>query len=348
MTLTELKLYIRKLTPVTIAVGILLIGFYFVIRNYLIYLDSKKPKTLAIEPIFGKINKINLKQTFAYPSNPKFILDTIEGQPQTATQTAKVFFLPPKTARFGYLAKIYLMAKKFGFDTETVRHKIQNKEAVFENGEKKLTVDVANFNFNYQYRYQENETVFENAQLPDETQIKQKIKEFLAEAGRYPEELAQGRENLLFLRYDPQTNEFATVARRNEANAVELDLFRPDIDNFSVLSPNYFTSQNFVVAVFKNDDYTIIKSQINFFEKENERFGVYPLKSGDEAWLELQNKQGLIISSGINKSEITIKKMMLGYLDPDTYQSYLQPVYYFLSGDGFVGYVPAVKKDYVE
>lgn len=348
MTLTELKLYVRKLAPFVLGIGIFLIILYFAVTGYLNYLEARRPKTLTIEPIFGKINKIALKKTFGYPANPKFILDTIEGRPETATRTAKVFFLPPATARFGYLGKIYLMAKKFGFDTETTRHKIQNSQAVFEDAEKKLTVDVATFNFTYQYRYQNNESVFETAALPEAGRIKETLKSFLAEAGRYPEELTQGRENLLFLKYDAQTKDFATVARAAEANAVELDFFRPDIDGAATLSPTYFTAPNFIVASFSQDAYTILKAQIHFFEKENERFGVYPLKSGEEAWGELQNQQGLIVSTGRNLRQITIKKMMLGYLDPEVYQLYLQPVYYFLSSDGFVGYVPAVRDDYTE
>ncbi len=39
--------------------------------------------------------------------------------------------------------------------------------------------------------------------------------------------------------------------------------------------------------------------------------------------------------------------MFLGYYDADLYQEYLQPVYVFLGSDNYVGYIPAVRSDYV-
>ena len=46
-------------------------------------------------------------------------------------------------------------------------------------------------------------------------------------------------------------------------------------------------------------------------------------------------------------TNITIRKMFLGYFDPDVYQEYLQPVYVFVGDGDFVGYVPAVSGEYL-
>ena len=82
---------------------------------------------------------------------------------------------------------------------------------------------------------------------------------------------------------------------------------------------------------------------MNFFEKSEEQFGVYPLKSGQEAWQELTDDKGLIVAGTRGQKNITIKKMFIAYLDPSIYQPYLQPVYVFLGESDFVAYVPAVK-----
>lgn len=347
MTLTELSYYVRRSIVPTIIGGILLIILYFVITGYLNYLKSQQPKVVAIEPIFGKINKLVIKNTYPYPREPRFTLDTIEGQPKTATASAKVYFLPPKTTRFGYIQKIFLMAKKLGFNVDEVKHKINDTKAVFEDNEKTAAIDITNYNFTYAYKYDDNQQVFDGASQPEDTVIKEKIKAFLSELGRYPEELTQGKENIIFLQYSSETKEFIPVVRRNQANAIEFDLYRPDIDIYPAVSPTYFGSPNYVTATFHNDEMTILKAQMSFFEKENEKVGVYPLKTGQEAWEELKNKQGFILSEG-NNTAIVIKKMFLGYLDPDIYQSYLQPVYVFLSSDGFAAYVPAVEAEYSE
>lgn len=348
MTLTELSHSVRRATiPIVIGI-ILLTALYFGINSYLKDLASKRPKVIAIEPIFGKINKLKLQNTFQYPATPRFILDTIEGQPKTATETARVYFLPPKITRFGYLQTIFLMAKKLGFHVDEIKHTIKNNTAIFEDEEKNAQIDITNYNFTYTYKYDENPHLFDDINIPEDEVMKQKIKEFLNELGRYPEELAQGKEHISFLHYDKETKQFTPLTRKNEANAIEFDFYRPDIDTFPAVSPPYFGSQNFVVATFRNEEYTVLKAQINFFEKEDEKIGIYPLKTGDEAWDELKNKQGLIISEGNNNNQTIIKKMFLAYVDPDLYQSYLQPVYVFLSSDGFAAYVPAVKSEYVD
>ncbi len=348
MTLTELSHAVRRAIIPSIIGLILLIVLYLGITRYLNYLASQRPKTIVIEPIFGKINKLTLKKTFEYPEKPHFVLDTIEGQPKTATDTAHVYFLPPKITKFGYLQTLFLMAKKLGFHVDEIKHTIKNNTAMFEDEEKTLQIDITNYNFTYTYKYDNNPQIFDDVIFPEDTTIKEKIKEFLSDIGRYPEELAQGKEHISFLRYDTDTKQFAPTTRQNQADALEFDLYRPDIDEFPSVSPSYFGSQNYVLAVFKNDTYTVLKAQISFFEKEDEKVGIYPLKTGSEAWDEIKNKQGFIVAEGKNTDTITIKKMFLAYADPDIYQSYLQPVYVFLSADGFAGYVPALKTEYIE
>lgn len=305
-------------------------------------------RPLTTDPIFGKITRIKFSHPIDYPPNPDFVLDTIEGEPMTATQTAKVYYLPQTPPRFGYLQTIYLMAQNLGFNMDLTKHKIEGENAIFQDEEKKLIIDIAKFNFEYQYDYTENEGIFENAVLASDDIIREKVKEFLRLLGRSPEELAQGKDNLIFLHYNSQTKEFDVVNNRNDANAVEIDFYRSDIDSFPIVAPKYFNSQNYVVVLFENEQYKILKAQVKFFEKEEQKVGIYPLKTGEQAWQELKEKKGVIVSAGRNNNQITIKKMFLGYYDPDVYQEYLQPVYVFLGENGFAAYVPAIKEEYME
>jgi len=305
-------------------------------------------RPLAIDPIFGKIAKIKFSHSIDYPSGPEFIFDTIEGEPTTATQTAKIYYLSQTSPRFGYLQTAYLMADNLGVDTELTKHIIDGENVIFQDEEKKLVVNITKFNFEYEYNYADNESIFQNAVFASDDLIREKVKESLRVLGRYPEELAQGKDNLIFLYYNSQTKEFDVVDNRNNANAVEIDFYRPDIDSFPIVAPKYFNSQNYVVVLSQGEQYKTLKAQINFFEKEEQKVGIYPLKTGEQAWQELKEKRGAIISAGRNNNQITIKKMFLAYYDPDVYQEYLQPVYVFLGENGFVAYVPAIKEEYME
>ena len=308
----------------------------------MVYLDSNKTPTIYFNKSLGNISPPEIPQSTT-SAGLKFTLDTIEGSPVTATETARVFFLPQFNPRFGYREKIYLIARSFGFDTEVIKHKLVDKLATFSDEEKTLSIDISNFNFKFD-RKVDNE-LFSSSQLtiPSKTEIENKAIDFLKKIGRYPDELGKGTTKIIYLKYNPGNQNFINVDLRNQAQLVEIDFYRPNVDDFSIVTPKFFTSQNYVVMLFQGADYQIIKSQIAFFEKSEEQVGTYLLKTGEEAWSELNNGLGFVVSGTSGQKNILIKDMKLRYLDPDIYQNYLQPVHVFLGEGNFVGYVPAVK-----
>lgn len=348
MTLSEASYYFQKTLPIVIISFLLLVIFYLSFKIFSPQIFSPPKKQLVINPVFKKLPPINFSHKIDYPSNLNFVLDTIEGEPITATESAKIFSLKEGTTRFGYLEKIYLIAKTLGFDVEKNKHSLIEKNAIFEDEKRKLSIDISNFNFEYQYQYEQDEDLFKDSYLPEDDYIKEKAKELLRLIGRYPEDLAQGKENIIYLNYDLPTKEFIPVENKEEANAVEIDYYRKEIDNFPILTPKYFNSQNFIVLVFKQDEHQFIKAQVKYFEGDYINYGIYPVKTGEKAWQELIDKKANIVSLGKETQEILIKKMFFGYYDPDSYQKHLQPVYVFLGDNGFVAYVSAITEEYVE
>ena len=304
------------------------------------------PPTVYLNPVFGKIKKPVINEIES-SSNLNFTIDTIEGRPVTASESAKVFFLPQAPTRFGYREKIYLIAKTFGFDTETIKHRLEGKEAVFLDNNQSLKIDITNFNFTYEFSFENDPRIFQNTTSPLKKESEDKAIEFLREIGRYPEELAQGKTNTIFISYDPQAKQMRILDSNEEANMVEVDFYRPDQEQYPIVSPNYFNSQNYVMIVFYQNDFKIIKAQIKFYEKSTAQIGTYSIKTGDLAWDRLKTGKGWVIQKQPDSKDIVIKKMFLGYLDPDVYQEYLQPVYVFLGDMDFVAYVPAIIDDYL-
>ncbi len=345
MTLTELSYYSRKFAPFGLLFILILLIFYYLVKVLVLTLNPPKPRSIYTNPIFGKIKKPLIKDA-ALSSDLKFSIDTIEGKPVTATESAKVYFLPSATTRFGYREKIYLTAKTLGFDTELVKHKLEGKEATFNDGSQSLRIDITNFNFTYEYSFEDDPQIFENTVIPQKKESEDKAVNFLKAIGRYPEELAQGKTNTLFISYNPGAKQMRLLETNAEANMVEVDFYRPDLDNYPIVSTKYFNSQNYVMMVFYQSDFKIIKAQIKFYEKSDAQIGIYPIKTGDSAWEALNSGRGLVIQNQVESKDIIIKKMFLGYLDPDVYQEYLQPVYVFLGENNFVGYVPAINNEY--
>lgn len=345
MTLTELSYYSRRFAPFAVLFFLILLIFYYLLKLLFLSLQPLRTSSLYINPIFGKIKKPFIKNATA-SSSLAFTLDTIEGRPVSATESAKVYFLPSASARFGYREKIYLMAKNLGFDTEVVKHKLDGKDATFKDSKQTLSIDIINFNFTYEYHFEDDPQIFQNTTQPKKKESEDRAINFLKALGRYPEELAQGKTNTIFISYNPEAKKMRLLDTSEGANMVEVDFYRRDLEQYPIVSPSYFNSQNYVMAIFYESDFKIIKAQIKFYERSQAQVGTYPIKIGDAAWEALKNGGGWVIQNQQNLENIVIKKMFLGYLDPDVYQEYLQPVYVFLGENNFVAYVPAITNDY--
>lgn len=347
MTLTELSYYSRRFLPFGIICFIVLLIFYYAITLFFVFLDSSKPHTVFIDPVFGKIKQPTIQNVIsAKPSG--YILDTIEGQPVTATESAKVFFIPDAKARINFRQKINAMATTLGIDVTSADYILEGeKDAHFRQASQEAIIDITNFNFSYQYSIRDDVELFLNTSMPERTQVEERAKEFLRSLDQYPEDLAKGKTNFIYSHYDPLTGSLAVVESPNDANMVEVDFYRPDVEIFPIVSPKYFNSQNYVVMVFHNDEPKVVKAQVKFYKKSEEQVGIYPVKTGDIAWEQLKTGKAIYASwDGNMGDKARISKMFLGYLDPDIYQEYLQPVYVFLGKDNFVAYVPAIDDNY--
>ncbi|KKQ24639.1 MAG: hypothetical protein US40_C0008G0045 [Candidatus Roizmanbacteria bacterium GW2011_GWC2_37_13] len=346
MTLTEFSYYFRRALPFIFLFGLIFLIIFYSFKLFFIYLESTKPKTTFTNIIFGKIDRPAINEA-TRSAGFKFTLDTVEGVPVTSTDTAKIYFLPRPVTRFGYREKIYLMARTFGIDTELVKHKLADNLATFDDDRQKLTVNLGNFNFKYENQPDSNSLAESALYIPSKKEIENKATDFLKSIGRYPDELAKGTMRIIYLKYNPNFDNYINVENRKDANLVEVDFYRSDVDGVAVTTPRFFNSQNYVIMLFTKDGYKVIKSQIAFFEKSEVQTGIYPVKSGEAAWQELLAGSGIVVSARMGIKNITIKNMKLYYLDPDIYQTYLQPVYVFYDDKDFVAYVPAITNEYV-
>ena len=349
MTLTEVSFYSRKYMPVVILVGLLFLIFFYLIK-LMIMLNPPAPQSarIMINPIFDKISVPIINDLASPSAQINYVFDTIEGTPITATDTAKIFQFQTGQVSFGYLNKIYLTAKSLGFDTEIVKHTKTDNMAEFDSGKQRLSIDIQNYNFTYEYRFTDEPDLFNNVRPPEKEESEQKAKDFLILVDRYPQELTQGKTNTVFFSYSPQDQTMTRIDDSSQANMVEVDFFRPDIDNFPTVSPLNLNSQNYVIMMFTNDGFKILRAQVKFYETDQNKIGIYPLITGEEAFAKLQAGGAYFMKFQESQTDVTIKKMFLAYLDPDVYQPYLQPVYVFWGDNDFSAYVPAVHPDYLQ
>ncbi|MEN9327264.1 MAG: hypothetical protein RI947_72 [Candidatus Parcubacteria bacterium] len=343
MTLTELSFYSRRLMPAGIISVLMLMIFFYIFQILLLVTPDVAPGKPTLNTVFEKIKIPDIPEA-SRSAKYKFTLDTIEGQPVTATSAGYVYFLPPSTTKLQFKDKTYRMAQTIGIDTDVVKHQLINQiQYLFQDGTQKLTVDITNFNFSYDYKLELDQDILPDIKPPpSQPEIKNTAIDFLKSIGRYPDELSQGKLNIIYMNFNPATKTIDVVQDPKEANMVEVDFYRPDVQAYPIVSRKYFNSQNYVVLVYYRSLFKIVKAQVQFFEKSSEQVGMYPLKTGDKAWQDFVDGKGYVTVAPGGQKDIKIKQMFLGYYDPDIYQQYLQPIYVFLGENNFVGYVPAV------
>ncbi len=355
MTLTELSFYIRKyFFHVVLFLLVVLITAYS-IRLFSILQSRRTQATGSLNPIFQALPNplANITDTSA---NMQFTLDNIDGKPVTATDAANVYLLlEPPTSRFGADEKAHLMAKSLGVDVEAVRPRILGSQSIYTDPTQKLKVDLESFNFTYEYLFEDDASIFESTTVPTSVEAESRAKSVLTQLDVYPRELAVGQTNVIYFSFDPQSKQVKTIqtgaasSTQDTPNMVEIDFSRPDLNGIPVVSPSYYNTQNYVLMTFyTNNDYKVLKAQVQYQERSSDQIGIYPLRTGEEAYADLQQGRGYVVQNPTKQKNITIKKMFLAYFDSEQTQQYLQPVYVFLGDENnFVAYVPAVSKDYM-
>lgn len=349
MSLTDVSYYARKFAPFAVFFFVVILIVFYSFKLLFLLFSLNKTEVVRYNTRFKEIKPLFVKKDATTSAGFTFTLDTVAGQPITATEAGQVFYFPPSKFQFDYLPKVYLMAKAFGFDMTVVKHKLVNNEAIFQDKTQRLAIDINTYNFRYDYDFRKDTELVEAAQTPDTESAKNLAINFLKSIDRYPAELAMGDSTFIHMFYDKESSQAGVVVNPQEANMIEVDFYRQKVDQFLPMSPSYFNSQNYVMLMPNGNGSgaKIVSAQVRFFETSQTEIGIYPLISGQRAYEMLIGGKGILISPGSGKKKISIKTMSLGYFDPDTYQDYYQPIYVFTGDADFVSYVPAVSEEWV-
>jgi hypothetical protein len=354
MTLSEFSLQIRIMAKLLLVTVVALIFFYLLVLLLLSLVRKPATLDLKIDPVYGSIKAPVFEQ--ALPNQDyEYVLDTIDGEFPETTASAMVYFIPKPASTLAYLNKIESLAQSFDFDTSVYQPQTLSEEWVkYEDQERILEINIVSFNFRFYYKAGSSElhSLIEATPEANFTQMEDdfinKAMDSFVSKDSYPGYLAAGTTNPVFQKYDYTDKRFVPCQEGGVPQAVRVDFFRED-EALSVFSPKYFESQNYAILAPLSYYAKVVQMEFLGYEKLEEKPGVYPLLTSEEAFSKLKKGQASIISvKEPSDKTIKIKKISLGYYNPETYQPYFQPVFVFLSSDNnFVAYLPAVKDEYL-
>lgn len=367
LTLTETAFWTRRLM---FGFAIFL-GLFFMVKIGLNFREKqiatrpKPPKVIEPTLAFGKLPSLKFAQA-ATKRPASYELKTVTGVIPQYPPIAKIFLMPkPAGVTFFSLEKGREFAARLGFLGEPEElnasqyrwtQEVEIPEVEDKKAQRSLVVDVASGNFKLNYDLS-SDPVITGGTLSEEKVMVQTTITFLKGLNLYADDLVGGHQ-VAYLNF--QGGRLVDVLSRADAKFIRISFFRKGIKN-ALLGPRVIGGEITPIALPKFDQAQVravlspapekerqfVRIDYIFWPVDYENFATYPLKSGEEAFNELVNNGGAVISGG-DQNKATIRRTSLAYYDPQEHQDFFQPVFVFEGDNNFIAYVPAVANTWIE
>src|SRR3989344_671161 len=233
-TLTETAIGVRKLIKLSLVGLVVLITFKLGLFMYNTYLRVAKPSPAAAPTVaFGKLPEI----TFPEKLHPELTLrlETPTGGTPDLGNRATVLLMPQVRPSFSALDQANIIANKLNFRNNP--NEITERRYKWETNEflpSTLEMDIVSGSFTLKRNWQADPTILSNKQLPGKEQTEVETKTWLRQINLGDEGLDQGRIDISYLTF--QSGQYVKAVSLSEADFVQADLFRPNLNELAVLT----------------------------------------------------------------------------------------------------------------
>ena len=318
------------------------------------YYQALNPPPLPNPTVdFGLLPKINFP---ASASRPKLILELPTGGIPSFVDRMRVYSQPIKRSTFTDSEKAIETAAALGFLFKPEQKSESNY--VWTNQDQlnsKLDMNIINGHFVLTRQWQNNPAIASMASFSSDKAVIMDIENYLSRVGLLNADIV-GVEKATYLK--DEGGRLATALSLSDADFVQLDLFRKNMDEIDpeskakeiVASYPFYRSNpsRGLIRVIASGSKTlsdkIISLDFSYNKIDYTKNGTYPIKTGEEAWAELEKGGGFVFTGESSLPEVKIRRVFLGYYDADISTGYAMPVYIFLGDQGFTAYVSAVNE----
>lgn len=344
MTLSQTAILTKQIITIsTLAIILGLVSFigYKIWHAY--YLAHLPPVEEKPDTKFGLLPPPEFPKSNVSTSNFSYSLDTTTGGlPKVEVGTGfekiiKVYFVVKSFATFLSADRSQALAEKFGIST--LPQILSETKYKFEDQDKTLNVDLDTGNFSYS----KEATISAKENLNDDNRLIGGFENILASLGTLKDDLKTGRTKVTLLK--AEGNKFIPTKLRAEAEAAQISLWPAPIDKKSIFTPDFNKSLVSAVIVRGADQIeNYLSLNFTYYPIDTTTFATYPTKTAEQAFDDLQSGKGVVIIA-LDKPQVSITSVYLGYFLAEFYSPYLQPIFVF-EGPNFVAYVPAITEQF--
>lgn len=286
---------------------------------------------------FGKLPGIEFPTTVN--KNLSFSINTITGTLPSLPISEKVFRMQETKPDLLSLNRAKEKVKTIGFEGNPTKVSENVYQWKSPDG-KTLTMNILDFNFNLSSNFFSKQTIPVFGGRADITSGV--AKDFLGQMKLFGNDLDETKTatNLFSIK------DFKLIPATSLSNTqiVKVNFFQKDINNLPVYYPGEATDSPMNFLIGRLEDPQVLEANF-FYQKPSEIFSTYPLKTAAKAFEDLKKGKGYVLYSGSN-SNVSIKKVNLGYYIGEKKQEYLIPIVVF-QGDNFLAYINAVVNEWV-
>lgn len=367
MNLTETALFVRRAAVlcVVFVIGFFVLKFSFAGIVYLVRLINPPPPP-PVTTIFGQLPPLVISPLpIENADNITYTIDTPTGKFPALPVQANVYKIPHPPATLLSESRARALARSLAFKNEPTR--VSSSELHWEDVPTSRTMDINIVTGTFSLKTDPAKLALDltHGSAPTQAQAINQVLSSFTNKQLLSQDYIEGAQTTTLI--EIATGNYRESQSLSEAQLTRVNLFRR-VDKLNVYGPA--PKEGLIYADVSTARDVQQLPAINYFGwgLDYNKIGKYPLKSVDNAFLELKSGRGGFVYLSLNGQElfasysplslgqVSIRTVEVAYYDSKMLQDYLQPIYVFggifkTTGgtEGkFTAYVPAIDSSWVK
>ncbi len=309
------------------------------------------PKPILPTVDFGKVPPIPFGDP-VITGEFSYTIDTLTGELPALPDRINVYktVYPPTTLLNADRAKRKAQSINFidtsgrVLDYTTLTPTVFQWQKEYAGGTKTLTMDIETYDFTVKTGYLSIPNI-PNVNYADE-QAKTTVRDFLNAMGSFPPDVDPTKTRIQFLSVKEGT--LVPAPSFSKTQTISVNLFQKNIEEYPMVYPRYpLSTMNFLVAGRNANTEDVIDANFKHIIINTEEPGIYPIKTAQTAFEELEQGKAFMANYYGSKKNIAITDVYLAYFLGEQHQDYVMPVIVFHGDGDFYAFVSAVNDEWI-
>lgn len=302
------------------------------------------PRPLKPDYYWGPLPEVSFPQVASPSGQLSFVLQTQTGTiPEVASAAARVYLMPKQSQHLLSLTESQAIVRRMGFDGEPREEsKTQFQWTDADSQLRTIVMETTNKHFKLNYFFPYDLTLFTQRVIPSPQEATSEGISFLQQAQLDIPDIALTTPTVTYLKL--VGNQLEPTSSQSQADGVRLDFFRQPYASIPVVTDTFSDGIiQMTMSGATDSKKRLLEVKYNYWPADAQQYGIYPIKTSQKAWEELQAGRTYIAKFPKDTTRIRISDVFLAYYDSVAAQTFMQPIYVFVGEKNtFAAYVSAV------